>query len=180
MHTASDSHRSAPIEKNDAKRSNKRKRFNAKETNGEATELHSKGGGHGEKARWRTLFNFTTKQHASTLLLALTLSLASGIVVPIQAVFLGRIFLAFTSFGATSLDQSEFRDEVVKYCVYLCALGAASWLVDGLYFTSWLAFGELQGQSARLKLFSDMLEKDMAWFDLRKNGIGALLPRLQM
>ena len=43
----------------------------------------------------------------------------------------------------------------------------------------WLAYGELQAKSARDRLFHGLLEKEIEWYDLRMNGIGALLPRLQ-
>jgi ATP-binding cassette subfamily B (MDR/TAP) protein 1 len=61
----------------------------------------------------------------------------------------------------------------------LVGLGSASWLLNGGYFMLWLAFGELQAKSVREKLFDGMLEKDMEWYDMRKNGIGALVPRFQ-
>ena len=132
------------------------------------------------KASWRSLFHFTTKNQCKYLAIAIVLSILSGLVVPFQAFFLGKLFLALTSFGAGLIDGNNLLDEIIKYSVYLCTLGAGSWVVSTLYFASWLFFGELQGMNARLYLFQSLLEKDMMWYDLRKNGIEALMPGIQM
>ncbi len=131
------------------------------------------------RAGWRSLFNFTTKKHGIPLLFALILSVASGIIIPALAIFLGGIFDSFTSFGAGTLSGSGLVKKVSIDGLALVGLGSASWLLNGGYFMLWLAFGELQAKSVRDKLFDGMLEKDMEWYDMRKNGIGALLPRFQ-
>ena len=132
------------------------------------------------KASWKSLFYFTTKSQCKYLATAIVLSIISGLVVPFQAFFLGKLFLALTSFGAGLIDGEILLNEIIKYSIFLCSLGAANWVVSTLYFTSWLLFGELQGKNARLQLFQSLLEKDMMWYDLRKNGIEALMPGIQM
>lgn len=132
------------------------------------------------KSSWKSLFRFTTKSQRKYLALAIVLSIISGLVVPFQAFFLGKLFLALTSFGAGVIDGEDLIEEISKYSIYLCSLGAGSWVVSTLYFASWLLFGELQGRNARLRLFQSLLDKDMAWYDMRKNGIRALIPGIQM
>lgn len=131
------------------------------------------------RAGWRSLFSFATKRHGLPLLFAIILSIASGIVIPALALFLGSIFDSFTKFGAGMLSASDLVKRVSWDGLALVGLGSASWLLNGGYFVLWLAFGELQAKSVRDKLFDGMLEKDMEWYDMRKNGIGALLPRFQ-
>ena len=131
------------------------------------------------RAGWRSLFNFTRKKHAITLALALILSVTSGVIIPALAIFLGSVFDSFTNFGAGKLSGSALLRKVSLDALALVGLGSASWLLNGGYFMLWLAFGELQAKSVREKLFDGMLEKDMEWYDMRKNGIGALVPRFQ-
>ncbi|KAI9762777.1 MAG: hypothetical protein M4579_000129 [Chaenotheca gracillima] len=132
-----------------------------------------------QHAPWRSLFNFTTKKHAVPLTLAITLSIISGIIVPTMSIFLGKIFNSFTDFGGGVLTGDELLSKVSLYGAALVAVGGAGWVCNGSYFTFWLIFGELQAKSVRDKLFDDMMEKDMEWYDVRKIGIGALIPRLQ-
>ncbi|KAL9611484.1 MAG: hypothetical protein Q9167_003882 [Letrouitia subvulpina] len=61
----------------------------------------------------------------------------------------------------------------------MTALGCASGLLNAGFFMLWLAFGELQAKSVRDKLFGGILEKDMEWFDMRKDGVEALIQRVQ-
>ena len=131
------------------------------------------------QASWKSLFNFTTKAHYIPLCLGLLLSVCSGIIIPALALLLGRIFDSFTDFGAGRLSGPGLISRVSQNATYLAALGSASWLLNGSYFMFWLVFGELQAKSVRDKLFNGMLQKDMEWYDLRKAGVGALIPRLQ-
>ncbi|KAL9589874.1 MAG: hypothetical protein Q9203_001329 [Teloschistes exilis] len=134
---------------------------------------------HISKAKWRSLFTFTTHSHVLTLCLALSLSLASGVIAPVLSYLLGKVFDSFTSFGAGKSDGPELIRKVSKYCIGLTALGAASGILHAGYFGFWLVFGELQAKCARDSLFAGMLEKDMEWYDMRKDGTEALIQRLQ-
>ena len=131
------------------------------------------------RAGWRALFNFTSRAHAVPLVLGLLLSVASGIIIPALAIFLGKIFDSFTDFGGAGLSGSKLIKKVSVDGIALVGLGSASWLLNGGYFMFWLVFGELQAKNVRDKLFDGMLEKDMEWYDMRKAGVGAIIPRLQ-
>ncbi|KAG9669419.1 putative ABC transporter, partial [Aureobasidium melanogenum] len=124
---------------------------------------------------WRALFFFTTKSHLTCLLIGLAAALAAGGITPAQSYLLGKAFNAFTN----SNSPSAVLSSVTNYTIYLVALGVGSWLVHFVFFSAWLAFGELQANSARERLFLGMLDKEIEWYDIRKNGIGALIPRLQ-
>ena len=131
------------------------------------------------QATWTSLFAFTTKSHLPVLCVALSLSVASGIVIPAFAVFLGKVFNAFTDFGTGKLDGPALVHKVSRFALYLIELGGISWMLNGAFYMAWLVFGELQARDARDQLFDSMLRKDMAWYEMRKAGVGALIPRLQ-
>ena len=128
---------------------------------------------------WLSLFNFTTRSHGFPLLLAIFLSVASGVIIPALSIFLGKIFDCFTSFGAGSISGSDLLHRVSMYGLALVGLGSASGILNAGYFMFWLLFGELQAKSARDGLFEGMLEKEMEWYDMRKAGIDTLISRLQ-
>ncbi|KAK2761305.1 hypothetical protein FQN54_001827 [Arachnomyces sp. PD_36] len=131
------------------------------------------------KSNILSLFNFTTRKHLPPLLSALTLTLAAGILVPISAIFLGRLFDAFSSFGSGTINGDALADRVSANCIILVGLGAATWVLNGGYFTLWVAFGELQARVVREEMFADLLRKDLEWFEMRRDGMGSFLPRLQ-
>jgi ATP-binding cassette subfamily B (MDR/TAP) protein 1 len=109
------------------------------------------------------------------LIVALVASLASGAITPAQSYLLGKAFNTFTSSGS----PSNILKTVSNYALYLATLGVGSWLTHFVFFSAWLAFGELQANSARERLFLGMLDKEIEWYDMRKTGIGAMIPRLQ-
>ena len=131
------------------------------------------------RARWRSLLTFTTKAHILPFSLALVLSVASGIIIPALALFLGTIFDAFTAFGAGTIDGNLLMTKVSTNAIFLVALGGAGWVLNGTYFAFWVVFGELQAKAAREKLYQGMLEREMSWYDTRKTGIHAMVPRTQ-
>ncbi|THW48274.1 putative ABC transporter [Aureobasidium pullulans] len=128
-----------------------------------------------QAAPWKALFFFTTKSHLTCLAIALAAALAAGGITPAQSYLLGKAFNAFTN----SSSPGAVLNSVSKYATYIAAVGVGSWLVHFVFFTAWLAFGELQANSARERLFLGMLDKEVEWYDMRKNGIGAMIPRLQ-
>ncbi|KAL9065418.1 MAG: hypothetical protein Q9157_007478 [Trypethelium eluteriae] len=131
-------------------------------------------------APWSALFTFTTKRHTGVLCLALVFSVISGANVPAKAYLIGKAFNSFTTFGAGQISGAELKKEVAKYCTYLAVVGLLNWLTSAAFFMFWLAFAEMQAKCARDRVFEGLLEKDMTWYDLRKNGISASIPRFQM
>ena len=130
---------------------------------------------HARYARWRDLFTFTSKSHIVILIMALILSIASGIVIPALAIFIGKIFDQFTRFGREEISGPDLRRKVSTYGLALLGLGCVSGLLNALYFSFWMIFGELQAKSARERLFDGMLDKDMEWYDSHKAGTDARL-----
>lgn len=131
------------------------------------------------RAKWQALFNFTSKNHILPLLLAITSSIASGLVVPALAVFLGKAFNEFSDFGSGKTNGEDLVHKVGNYAIVLCILGGGSGLLNGAFYSLWLLFGELQAKQARNMLFDVLLQKDLQWYDMRKSGIEPLISRLQ-
>lgn len=130
-------------------------------------------------APWRALFFFTTRANVPMLVLGILFALVAGVASPAQNFVIGKVFDGFTSYAGGTLSAAQFIEQETKYVLYLVAIAGGSWLFHFLFFTTWLVFGELQGKSARDRLFHGLLEKNIEWYDMRKHGIGALLPRLQ-
>lgn len=126
-----------------------------------------------------SLFKFTSRSHFPTLLIALVLSIASGIVIPAFAVLLGKIFNAFTTFGEGQISGPDLVKKVSTYGIALAGLGFGSGLLNAFYLGFWLVFGELQAKSVREKLFDSMLRKDMEWYDMGEFSIETLISRQQ-
>ena len=132
-----------------------------------------------ERASWHSLFNFTSKRDTIPFVLALTSSIAAGIIAPTLALFLGKIFDLFTNSGAGEISGTILLRKVSMNAIILAGLGTASGFLHASYFMLWWIFGELQGKQARERLFDCLLEKDMGWFDMRTDGIDTLLSRSQ-
>jgi ATP-binding cassette subfamily B (MDR/TAP) protein 1 len=101
-----------------------------------------------------------------------------GIVTPTQAYLMGKTFSTFTDFGAGKITEQEFKCNLGRYCVYFIVLGAVCWITTAGLFAGWVIFGELQGRSARDRLFNALVDRDIEWFDQRKDGVAALTTRL--
>ncbi|KAK2803052.1 hypothetical protein FQN50_007133 [Emmonsiellopsis sp. PD_5] len=131
------------------------------------------------EANWTSLLHFTTRKHGVPLAISLVFSVGAGVMVPMLAVLLGKIFNAFSSFGEGSLTAEQLIHGISVQCLYLLGLGMIIWLLQMGYFTFWIAFGELQAKNARDETFKELLKKDLAWFEMKHDGVTALLPRLQ-
>ncbi|KAI5370888.1 putative Type 1 protein exporter [Septoria linicola] len=130
-------------------------------------------------APWRSLFAFSTRRFLPVLIAGIIVSLAAGATGPAQNLIAGELFEGFTLFASGSVTPDELMKRETKYILYMVALAGASWVLHSLEFMLWLSFGELQAASARDRLFHGLMAKETEWYDLRKNGIGAQLPRMQ-
>ncbi|KAJ5041539.1 uncharacterized protein L3040_005122 [Drepanopeziza brunnea f. sp. 'multigermtubi'] len=133
----------------------------------------------GGKVSWGSLFAFTTRQHTAIIVVALFATLVSALLKPASSIFFGKIFSVLTKFGLGTLNGQETIDGIKGWCIALVALGGVAWVAEGAFLGLWMVFGELQAKSAREQLFIGMLNKEMEWYDLRQDGIGSFLIRIQ-
>ncbi|KAH6672406.1 ABC transporter-like protein [Halenospora varia] len=132
-----------------------------------------------EKSSWRSLFAFTQRQHSGSLFIAIIFGIIAGFPQPVAAIFYGRIFSDMAKFGAGNATGAETLKSISLWCITLTAIGAATWLVQGIALLAEMIFGELQAKNVRKKMFEGMVDKEMEWYDLRKDGIASLLTRIQ-
>jgi ATP-binding cassette, subfamily B (MDR/TAP), member 1 len=133
-----------------------------------------------KQPRWQiSIFAFTTKKHLLILFPAILLATVAGAIRPVLAIFLGYIFDELLSFGAGDSTESDLLHNVSTWTVAITGVGVATFLTNGAFFSLWLIFGEMQARSVRDMAFVSMLGKEMDWYDLRTDGIGSLLIRIQ-
>jgi ATP-binding cassette subfamily B (MDR/TAP) protein 1 len=128
---------------------------------------------------WRSLFAFTTRAHWLSIVLAGSGSILAGLMKPVSSIFFGRIFSVLSKFGGGSLEANVAMHDISKWCLALTALGVSAWLAEFMFLFSWIIFGESQAKAARNKMFATLLAKDQRWYDLRDDGVGSLLVRIQ-
>jgi len=131
------------------------------------------------RASFPLICAFTHKKHLVVLIPALVLTTVAGAIKPAITIFLGRIFDELANFSAGSITGDELFENVSTWCIALTGLGIATMLVNGGFFSLWMVFGEMQARSVRDKAFVSLEKKDIEWYDLRVDGIGSLLVRIQ-
>lgn len=129
---------------------------------------------------WKALFGFTTTSHVAVLISALASAAAAAATLPIFSIMYGRTFGAYSDYGAGKTDGDELLSEITRLCVIMTGIAAASWVLNSVFFFLFLLFGELQAKSARARIFDVLIRKDVAWYDMREDGIAAFLPTIQM
>jgi ATP-binding cassette subfamily B (MDR/TAP) protein 1 len=92
----------------------------------------------------------------------------------------GRVFGAYSDYGAGKTNGDELLSEITRLCVIMTGIAAASWVLNSVFFFLFLLFGELQAKSARTRIFDVLIRKDITWYDMRESGIAAFLPTIQM
>jgi hypothetical protein len=131
------------------------------------------------RTSFSSIFAFTDKKHLAVLIPALLLTTIAGAIKPAVTIFLGLIFDELTNFDSGSIVGNELLKRVSTWCIALTGLGVATMLVNSGFFYLWLVFGEMQARSVQYKSFLSLMEKEMEWYDLRAEGIGSLLVRIQ-
>ena len=131
------------------------------------------------KAKWSSLFAFTTWKHSVVLGGALFLSLVSGLILPAMSILLGRIFGEFAEVGSKEITLEEFMSRTRVHALHVAILGLVGWALNSGFFSAWIYFGELQAKTVRVKMFEGMIFKELDWYENRKNGLQALMSKCQ-
>ncbi|KAF2476461.1 P-loop containing nucleoside triphosphate hydrolase protein [Lindgomyces ingoldianus] len=129
---------------------------------------------------WKALFGFMMQKHLPVLCIAAFCAAIAALILPAMSVIHGLLFRQFASFASGNTTGTVMLQNVSRYCVYLTTLATLNWLANSIYFTTILTFGELQARSARIRIFNNLLGKDMEWYDNRESGVAALVPGVQM
>ena len=131
------------------------------------------------KATWKHLFAFSSKEHLTTLLLAIAGTIVSSGLRTFKAVAYGRIFNIIADFGAGKIYGQEALNQVSTWSLVLAGMGIGTWISHTLFMSMWMVFGEEQARSVRREVFGSLLKKDMAWYDGQTDGTSSLLVRVE-
>lgn len=131
------------------------------------------------KASWKHLFVFASRDHFTTVLLAVVATIVAGGLRTFLAVVYGRIFDVIAAFGAGSTSEPDALRGISTWCLILTGMGVGTWISNGMFMSMWIIFGEAQARSVRREVFSSLLEKDMAWYDGQVEGTSSLLTRIE-
>lgn len=131
------------------------------------------------KGRWKHLFAFTRWTHAWPLSAAMVATVIAAGLKTLLAILLGQTFDVMTKYASGLSSAEETKRGVAKWCFVLFGVGGANWIANMAFLALWIAFGELQANSARREGFATLLWKDMSWFDSQEQGVSSLLVRIQ-
>ncbi|CAP65972.1 uncharacterized protein PODANS_5_11640, partial [Podospora anserina S mat+] len=131
------------------------------------------------RSTFATLFSFTRPKHIPLILLSfLTASLvAAGRTA--YAIMLGKIFEIVSKWGAGTLTPNEFVSQISQWSIYFVLLGLGVWLFSSIDIALWVVSGELRARTTREIMFGSLLRKTAGWYDLRGEGVWALLVQVQ-
>ncbi|KAI5289646.1 hypothetical protein KEM54_003504, partial [Ascosphaera aggregata] len=127
---------------------------------------------------WYSLLTFITPGQIPLLCGGVIVSIAAGGVQPIAGYFVGKIFGAISGYDDGG-DHAKMRETVQLNCICLCGLALISWALQILVTAAWMISGQLESRRLRQQVFDALLNKDIAWFDMKEGGVQAVLVRLQ-
>ncbi|ROV95924.1 hypothetical protein VSDG_05129 [Cytospora chrysosperma] len=132
------------------------------------------------KSTWRHLFVFTERRHATILGFAIVAAVLVAATKTLYAILLGKIMDLVSPLGAGTISGTTAMEGVRMWCLVLTGVGVAIWAFNSALMTLWVIFGELSAKSARESLFSNLLSKEMAWFDRQEEGVSSALASMQI
>ena len=132
-----------------------------------------------DETPWKSLFTFTCRKHLAVVIIGAFFAICAGFITPIFAIFLGRVFEEFTSYGAGQITASTLRSKITANCIKIVILGVADWGLNTAYYGIFVGAGEFYAERIREKVFRELLKRDIEWFEAQKEGSGALLSGIQ-
>lgn len=97
------------------------------------------------EAGWKTLFGFTTRKHLLVVFSGLFAAFIAALTMPAMALLLSFIFNQFSDYAVGKISGPALLHNASTYCIYLTAVCVLCWFSNSIYFTLFLAFGELLG-----------------------------------
>ncbi|KAK6538703.1 hypothetical protein TWF694_010278 [Orbilia ellipsospora] len=120
---------------------------------------------------WASYFAFTRKDHGFVLFFGVASAVVSAAVLPLSSILLGRIFGEFAAVAREEILADELLPNLTRWIIYYLILAGGGWLSYGLFYCSWIWYGELQAQSARKVLYDALMAKELEWFDNTEHDI---------
>jgi ATP-binding cassette subfamily B (MDR/TAP) protein 1 len=127
------------------------------------------------KARWRSLFRFTTIRQLPLILVALAITIATSATKIVFAFYLGQLFELFTQLGNGTTKGPQMLEGVRSNILILLVIGGVSWVLNAGFLFIWITFAEFQVRCVRQELFTKLLDQDLSWYDMKEQGMGSFL-----
>ncbi|KAK7961693.1 uncharacterized protein PG986_002518 [Apiospora aurea] len=124
------------------------------------------------------LFAFTDRKGYAALAAGFAASFIVGVLKALLAIFLGEIFPIIANFGNGRITGKAALSRVSNWCINLTLAGGIAWIANFVLLLAWVAHGERQARSLRVRSFKQLLAKDLAWFDGLSEGTPAVLSGL--
>lgn len=128
---------------------------------------------------WKDLFAFTKSQHIGVFIAALVAATAAAVLRTALSIILGRIFDIITGLASDNGSGTRSLTAVSTWCYVLVGLGCVSWIANTMFLASWVAFGEMQANSARKLVVTGFITKDVEWFESISDGLAGVCTRVQ-
>ncbi|KAK1779613.1 P-loop containing nucleoside triphosphate hydrolase protein [Copromyces sp. CBS 386.78] len=131
------------------------------------------------RSSFKNLFAFTRPTHVWLIVSALCGSAVVAAGRTAYAILLGNIFQVCTSYGAGEITAAENLRQTSQWCLYMFILGLGMWVFCTIDVALWVVAGELRAKTTRETLYSTLLGRSAAWFDLREHGMSSLMTTIQ-
>lgn len=129
---------------------------------------------------FKILFSFTDKEHLIVLIPAIALVAVAGTIEPVASILVGKLMNSFSQFSVGNIDENAFTDDTRPWIFALVILGFSTWVLKGLSYSLWIGYGEVQAKVVREELFSNLICRDLEWFEAQQSGVSSLLNRIQV
>lgn len=96
-----------------------------------------------------------------------------------MAILFGRIFGLLPQLSKQGLQPEMISHAIGVEISKLLILGLVTWIVNGMFMTIWIWFGEVQAQELTKQLFSSFLQCDVELLQEEGQGTAALISNTQ-
>ncbi|KAK4187799.1 putative ABC transporter expressed in the mitochondrial inner membrane [Podospora australis] len=131
------------------------------------------------RSTFATLFSFTHRRHIPLVAISFFTATIVAAGRTAYAILLGKIFEVVSEWGAGALTSSGLLAEISQWCIYFVLLGLGVWLFSSIDIALWVVCGEIRARTTRETMFGALLGKTAGWYDLRGEGVWALLVQVQ-
>jgi ATP-binding cassette subfamily B (MDR/TAP) protein 1 len=121
-----------------------------------------------------SIFHFTKVEDVKYIIPAIITTTLTALTSPVLTLLLGGIFSALGDYNRNDLTPNEFMRSVLLYAIGIFSLGIGTVVLSWMMLTFWSLYANRQSQRARSIVFSSMVYKDLAWFDMASNVMGSL------
>lgn len=126
-------------------------------------------------SRLATIFSFTQRQHFPLLIAAHLISCLCGLIKPAISILIGRFFTTFSEIATTTTDTNDVSKRNSINIGLLLALAASTLVIKAAFSSIWEVHAEVQLKVVQQKLFANLLERNLEWFDKQHSDMGSLL-----